>query len=150
MIGAAVYLWGLLAGAYGPGVDRLGHPDYATREAAGAGLRAAGAWAYPAIARGLTHASPEVTARCVRLAARYRAVGEDAAAWWLLVGPAPDWWLVWCDDGAFDRLVGVIDRAGLAPPADCPEAEAGRWWADPDWLAATADGARRALAARGR
>lgn len=109
-------LWWLLAALGSPTVADLGAPEFEVREAADDRLRTAGVWAYPAVADGCRSVSPEVAARCERLAVRPVAGQRDAwAVAVLLGGIEPDYPAVVADSVALRRLHSAALALG------CPE-----------------------------
>lgn len=123
----------LLLALFGLGADRLGHPDWRTRDAHETRLGAAGVLALPAVWLGLTHPDPEVQERASRLAPDAMTLAARAAL------TAPDGWVTpaeaewWGLHGRWRWLMAEAGRLGLVPPgASWPhlgrEADAVRAW----------------------
>lgn len=113
-----------------PDVDRLGSPDWPTREAAEARLSAWGLLAVPALRGGLGRDCPEVRERCRRLLAPWRALAADLDAARLLCDPwptpLPDLVAAFNDDQLRRRLHRMAVAAG------CSEGETRRLHPDAD------------------
>jgi hypothetical protein len=70
-----------------PDTDRLGSPDFWTREGAESRLRAYGFLAVPALQRAAQSEEPEVRDRAIRLLAPWRNLSADMRAADVLYGP---------------------------------------------------------------